>query len=270
MNILYLRSIAFSFLIVFLFHFTTTLWANPLTKEQLFQLGMLAVKQEEYQHGIDLFQKVIDLDPKFSPAYHGMGLVYLHQPQQDLNAAIRYFKIAVSLSKEHTESWNNLGQAYYLIGRFSLAKEAFLESLKINPQQHQLHITLAWIYLLGESRPELAIEEFKIAKEAFEDNASILYGLGLAYLLQEDRYKVLDVITLLRKKQYTQEALKLENMIKGNIRLVSKEGMPLVTGDDQYKSLFDTELKALEQKGFYGQDATGSIKVRLKGPLPQY
>ncbi len=256
--------------ILFIFFLSSTFqlsFAVQFTKEQLFQLATLALKDQKYEQGIDLFQKVIDEDPKFAPAYNGIGLVYLYRPDPDVDTAIRYFKLSVDISSDYTESWNNLGRAYYLIGRFSLAKDAFLKSLKLDPQQPQLQITLGWIYLLGESRPVEAIERFDIALKALGENDGARYGRGLAYMLENDRYKVMDAITELRKRQRNEDAGKLENMLKGNIKLISEEGKPLVTGDGSEKSVFDEQLRAMEGQGFKGSTEDGGIKVRLRGPL---
>jgi tetratricopeptide (TPR) repeat protein len=261
------RSFCCVFLIVFLSFSFQIVHAVQFTKEQLFQLATLALKDQKYEQGIDLFQKVIDIDPKFAPAYNGIGLVYLYRPEPDVDTAIRYFKLSVDMSSDYIESWNNLGRAYYLLGRFSLAKEAFLKSLKLDPEQPQLQITLGWVYLLGESRPTEAIESFDIALKTLVDNDTARYGRGLAYLIANDRYKVMDTITELRKRQKNEEALKLENMLKGNIKLISEEGKPLVTGDGSEKSVFDEQLHTMEGQGFKGATEDGGIKVRLRGPL---
>ncbi len=256
--------------IIFLFFSFQLSFAVQFTKEQLFQLATLALKDQKYEQGVDLFQKVIDIDPKFAPAYNGIGLVYLYRPDPDVDTAIRYFKLSVDISSDYTESWNNLGRAYYLAGRFPLAKSAFLKSLEIDLQQPQLQITLGWIYLLGESRPAEAIERFDIALKTLVDNDTARYGRGLAYLIANDRYKVMDAITELRKRQRNDEAEKLENMLKGNIKLISEEGKPLVTGDGSEKSVFDEQLRAMEGQGFTGSAEDGGIKVRLRGPLTGY
>lgn len=260
-SLLYILTI---FLSCFIFQ---TAHAIQFSKEQLFQLATLALRDEKYDEGLNLFQKVIDVDPKFAPAYNGIGLVYLYRPDPDMNTAIRYFKLSVDLSSDYTESWNNLGRAYYSAGRFSLAKDAFLKSLAIDSEQPSLQITLGWVYLLGESRPVEAIERFDIGLKTLVDNDAARYGRGLAYLLEGDRYKVLDVITELRKRKKNEDATKLENMLKGNVRLISEEGKPLVTGDGSEKSVFDEQLQKMEDQGYKGSNNEGGIKVRLRGPL---
>lgn len=254
------------FIVTFFLSAVPNVHAVQFSKEQLFQLGTLALRDQRYEQGMELFQKAVDIDPKFAPAYNGIGLVYLYRTDPDLDSAVRYFKLSVDLSPDYTESWNNLGRAYYLLGRFSLAKASFLKSLEMEPDQPQLQITLGWIYLLGESRPDEAVERFDMALKTLGDNDSARYGRGLAYLLQNDRFHVIEAITELRQRQKNDEAQKLENMLKGNIKLVSEEGKPLVTGDGMEKSVFDEQLRVMEGLGFKGSE-DGGIKVRLRGSL---
>jgi tetratricopeptide (TPR) repeat protein len=241
-------------------------FAAPMSKEQLFQLATIAASDAQFDRAIELFQKVIELDPKFAPAYNGLGLVHQSFEQGDMNEAVRYFKIAIELAPDYNESWNNLGRAYYARGLFADAEKAFLKSLQIKPDQVDIELALAWDYLLGQSRPDDAIAHFNKVLP-FKDDPMIYYGIGLAQLLKGDRFKVLDAVTHLRRYQREDSAAKLETMVRENVRLTSKPGSPLVTGERGQESLFDQELKALEQNGFSSGHSKEGIKVRLKGPL---
>ena len=241
-------------------------FAVPVTKEQLFQLATIAAGDGQFDRAVELFQKVIEIDPKFAPAYNGLGLVQQSFEEGDINEAIRYFRMAVEIEPEYAESWNNLGRAYYAKGLFVDAEKALLKSLEIKPDQVDVQLALAWDYLLGQSRPDEAIEFFNKALPVKND-PMIYYGIGLAQLLKGDRFKVLDAVTQLRKAQKEEPAVKLETMVRENVRLTSKPGSPLVTGEAGQESLFDQQLKALEQNGFSAGGSKEGIKVRLKGPL---
>mgnify|MGYP001767198718 CR=1 FL=1 len=241
-------------------------FAVPMSREQLFQLATVAAGDGEFDRAVELFQKVIDLDPKFAPAYNGLGLVHQSFEEGDLNEAIRYFRMATELAPDYVESWNNLGRACYARGRFVDAEKAFLKSLEIRPDQDDVQLALAWDYLLGQSRPDESILFFQKALSSRTD-PMIHYGMGLAQLLKGDRFKVLDAVTQLRRAGQEAPASKLETMVRENVRLTSKPGTPLVTGDPAQSSLFDEQLKALEQGGFRSEGGREGIKVRLKGPL---
>jgi tetratricopeptide (TPR) repeat protein len=252
--------------VLLVFVFTSSSFAVPMSKEQFFQLATIAAGDGEFDRAIELFQKVIEIDPKFAPAYNGLGLVQQSFEEGDINEAVRYFKMAVELAPDYVESWNNLGRAYYAKGFFVDAEKALLKSLAIKPDQVDVQLALAWDYLLGQSRPDEAISFFNKVLPV-KDDPMIYYGIGLAQLLKGDRFKVLDAVTQLRKMQKEDSASKLEMMVRENIRLTSKPGTPLLTGEAGQESLFDQQLKALEQNGFAPGSSREGIKVRLKGPL---
>jgi len=236
--------------------------AVEVTKENLFQLATLALKDGEYEHAADFFKKAIELDPKFIPAYNSLGILYETVVPKDLNEAIRYFKLATEISPSSQESWNNLGRAYYSKGEFSNAERALLRSLALNPDQPEVEVSLGWVYLLGQSRGAEAISHFEKGG-AYKENPMVHYGIGLANLIKGERFKVLDSITELRKRKREDLALKLEEMIKNKIKLASQEGTPLITGLGDDHSALKDELKAM---GNPEGNADG-IKVRLRGPI---
>ncbi|MFH0753890.1 MAG: tetratricopeptide repeat protein [Candidatus Omnitrophota bacterium] len=241
----------------------------PLTKEQLFQMATVAAASNQFDQSEELFKKVLEIDPKFAPAYNGLGLINQTMGPGNMDEAIRYFTLATSMAPEYAESWNNLGRACYSKGRFFDAKQAFMKSLQINSDQPDVSFALGWVYLLGESRPGEAIDCFDKAL-AVKDNSLVYYGRGLAHMMLGDRFKVLDDITELRKRKSEEQANLLEKMVRDNIRLISTPGTVLMTGlSGDEVSLFDEQLKALEAKGFNSRSTDG-IKVRLKGSSPVY
>ena len=240
-------------------------YAAPVSREQLFQLATIAAGDHQFERAIELFQKIIEVDPKFAPAYNGIGLVHQSDENGSPLEALRYFRLAVDIDPEYAEGWNNLGRAYYTQARFVDAQQAFLTSLRLKPGQTDIEFALAWDYLLGQSRPDEAITYFEKVR-ARQDNPMIYYGIGLASLLQGNRMRVMDAVTQLRHHQREEQALGLEKMLKENVLINSKPGTPLVTGAPEAESLFDHQLKELEASGYNVQGKEG-IKVRLKGPL---
>ncbi len=242
-------------------------WSLPcpaveVTKENLFQLATLALKDGEYEHAVEFFKKAIELDPKFIPAYNSLGIIYETSGLKDLKEAIRYFKLATEISPSSQESWNNLGRAYYSKGEFTQAERALLRSLELDPAQPEVEVSLGWIYLLGQSRGAEAISHFEKGG-AYKDNPMVYYGMGLSYLIKGERFKVLDSITELRKRKREDLALRLEDMVKNKIKLSSQEGTPLITGLGAEHSALKEELKAMGRS----DGDTDGIKVRLRGPI---
>jgi len=256
----------FPFLLAFVVFFSSTGQAIEFSIEQVFQFGTLAARDGQYEKAAEFFKKVIEKDPKFVPAYNALGLVYESWEEGGgTREAIRYLNLAVDIDPSYIESWNNLGRALYSLGDFVKAERAFKKSLTLKPEQPEIELALGWVYLLGESRAEESIRYFESAL-AKVDNDMGHYGLGLANLLKGDRFKVLDQITELRRRQREEQASKLEKMIRENIQITSTPGTPLITGKEKVESLFERELAALGKSVDAGQDGKG-IQVRLRGPL---
>jgi tetratricopeptide (TPR) repeat protein len=195
-----------------------------------------------------------------------LGLVYESWEEGGgTEEAVRYLNLAVEIDPSYAESWNNLGQAQYSLGNFVQAERAFKQSLTLKPEQPEIELALGWVFLLGESRAEESIHYFEDALPKVANDMGY-YGLGLAYLLKGDRFKVLEQITELRHRQKEEQAAKLEKMIRENILITSTPGTPLITGKEKVDSLFEKELAALGKSVDAGQDGKG-IQVRLRGPL---
>ena len=240
--------------------------AVSFTKEQFFQMATAAAKEGSYQTAADLYKKVLDADPHFAPAYNSLGLVYQSQDNGSLDEAIRYFKLATDIDSNYIEAWNNLGRGYYTKGDFSAAKTTFLRSLEVKSDQPDIHLALAWVCLLGESDADPAIDHFRKAI-AVVDNGMAHYGLGLAYLLSGDKFKVLGEITELRRHHKEPEAASLEKMVRENAKIASTKGTPLVTGKDLGGSVFNKELSSVTGSADKGNKDKKGIQVRLTGPL---
>ncbi|NTV28819.1 MAG: tetratricopeptide repeat protein [Candidatus Omnitrophica bacterium] len=252
---------------LFVFCFLTTALAVPgfaldVSKENLFQLATLAVRDGEYEHAVDFLKKSIEIDPKFVPAYNSLGIVYETSNMADINEAIRYFRLATEIAPDSVESWNNLGRAYYTKGNFGGAEKAFLHSLALKPDQPEVEMSLGWVNLLGQSRGAEAIAHFsKIDVQSA--NPMIYYGIGLAHLIEGERFQVFDAITELRRRKREDLAVKLEDMLKKKVQLNSQPGTPLVTGIGDMHSVLSDELKAMGKS----DGSTEGIQVRLRGPI---
>jgi tetratricopeptide (TPR) repeat protein len=266
---LYKKIIRLSSLLFFIVGmvFPRIVFAIEPSKENFFQLATLAARDGAYEQAIEFLKKAIELAPKFVPAYNTLGIVYETSEKSNLEEAIRYFKLATEISPESVESWNNLGRAYYTQGDFNHSEKTLLKALSLQPDQPEVEITLGWVYLLGQSRASEAIDHFEKGLSRI-DNVMAHYGVGLADLIENERFKVLDEITKLRKGQRDDLATKLEQMLNQKVRLTSEPGMPLVTGTDDGRSIFAEQLQAIGGAESVTADKNLSgIQVRLKGPL---
>ncbi|MBF0569158.1 MAG: tetratricopeptide repeat protein [Candidatus Omnitrophica bacterium] len=226
----------------------------------------MAARDGEFEKAIEFFKKAIEIDPRFAPAYNSLGLIHQTWEQGSIKESLRYFKLATDVDSNSVESWNNLARAYYSQGSFVLSEKTFGHSLKLRPEQPDIEIAIGWVYLLGESRAEEAIDHFERGLKTVDNNMAH-YGLGLAYVLQGEKFKVLEQITALRQRSLEPEAARLEAMVRSDVKIASQPGTPLVAGKDIGESLFDKELQAFGKSKFNPDGSPKGIQVRVRGPL---
>lgn len=240
--------------------------AAPLTKENFYQMGVMATRDGAYEQAIEFFKKAIELDPRFSAAYNGLGVVFESGPMADARESVRYFRLAVDIDPQSVDALNNLGRACYSSGDFSQAAQALSRSLGLKPVQPDIEVSLAWVYLLGQSNADGALPFFEKNLNR-DDNTMLYYGAGLCYMILNQRARVMDAITALRFAKREDLAVRLEDLLKQRVKIVSEKGRPLVTGTEQERSFFVDQINAFGQSRFDADSKSEGIQVRLRGAL---
>ena len=204
----------FVILIVFLFSFCLLSCVGAETIQEFYEQGDQAFSQGDYKKAIEWYEKVIELDPNSAPAYNALGLAH-REINTDLSEVAWLFKTATEIDPSNPQAYDNLGKVYYALGEFDRAEESCLKALALSPKMLSTKLSLGWIYLLGKSKPKLAMRYFN---EILEENKLpyAYFGLGMAYFMDNDRVSVLQIITTLRSMQKEDLAAQLEGMIRGS------------------------------------------------------
>ncbi len=204
--------------------------------------------QQKFDDAITLYQDILKEAPNFAPAYVGIGLS-LKAKGADSEEVIHYYNEAVAHDPTNLQALEQLGRLYYGLNQFDKAERIFLKCLKINPMQPDIRQALAWVYLIGKSKPELAIRYFKSAGQL--NKPDTMYGLGMAYFANNQRVEAMDMMMQLRARGQDDYAKRLEQAIRENRRVVlnGAEGAPV---DD------DSQPTSTKKSG---------VKVRLRGKL---
>ena len=247
--------------LLFLFSFLLRAEANPIKEK--FQEATLAYSQGRYPDAIKLYEEVIKLYPKLPQAYFFMGMAHRNSGA-NLNEITWMFEKAIELDPKYAQAHENLGKIYYELGKFDQAKEECLKTLEIEPDNIYAGLSLGWIYLLGKSDPAAAIPYFENAiKKAKPIYA--YFGLGMSYIMTNERGKTLEMITFLRTNDQEQLAQQLEGMLRENkIYSPSNPGVPLVAQYSQpQEEEEDSSIPTLT-----GNANVEKMPVRLSGKLP--
>ena len=147
--------------------------------EDLHESGMAALRNQNYELAIELFQRVVALDPKHKYAWNNLGRAYLGIQKPD--DAVRAFQKAIEIDPYDEFAYNNLGLAYWRQQKYEEAVGAFRKQLEINPLEEFAHGNLGAMYVEWRKYAE-AVPELEKAASLKPENAFYQIGLGQAYL----------------------------------------------------------------------------------------
>ncbi len=185
--------------------------AGAQSFRELYEKGETEYHSGNYAQAIQHYEKAVEVDPNFAPVYNALGLA--HQAIQDpLSDVIWFFKVAVDIDPQNTDAYHNMCRVYYQAGKHNEAEQACRKALAINPELAGVKLSLAWIYLVGKQQPADAILYFNDVAEKVQ-SPMVYFGLGLAYAQNNERARVLEVITLLRHMGENNLARQLERSI---------------------------------------------------------
>jgi adenylate cyclase len=149
--------------------------------------------QEGNREARRCFERAIDRDAAFAPAYAGLARALavdwiLFAPDRDADAAWHAARRAMELDGRAAISYLGLGIVYLLVRREGEnALRAFQEALAINPNDAQLHMLIG-VALTSVGRADEAVSfgEQAIRLSPFDSNIGIFYGrLALSNLCCE-------------------------------------------------------------------------------------
>ena len=127
---------------------------------------------------IDAYKIAIRLDPKYAPAYGGLGDAYFNTGKWEEGLAA--YKEQVRLEPNSAEAQYNLGYAYNTMGRHGEAFAPLVRATSLDPSYAEAYYGIGYAYLRGADF-EKSISFFKSAIRLQADYADAYYGLGQAY-----------------------------------------------------------------------------------------
>lgn len=252
------------FVFILCFVFSISSQANPI--QEIFQQGMIEYGNGNYQEAIKLFEKTLQMYPNLHPSYN-----YIALSKKALGAdtyeVVELLKKAIEIKSDYAEPFENLSKIYYAEGKFDLSIENGLKSLEYDPESSSAMLTVAWTYLLGLGKAEDAIYYFE--KAIKEDHTPYTkFGLGMAYLQVDQKYKALDMITQLRVGKSDELANKLENLLHQDQKLPTR-GLQSFAAESakpvSKKGVLVEDLKVQATSSNKTLSADG-MKVRLRQP----
>lgn len=132
-------------------------------------LGAFYLRQAEYDKSVTMFQKVIELAPESFRGYANLGAIYLAEGKyqeaiQPLNQALKM--------RPTSDSYSNLGTAYFHLRRFPEAATTYAAALKIDSKDHDTWGNLGNAYTFSGER-EKGQQAFRKAIELAEGDLKV-------------------------------------------------------------------------------------------------
>lgn len=110
-------------------------WIEPRdatdTPEYNYNLGMKALEEGDDTRAMASFERAMGLDPKYAPAYEGVGLTHLHRGSYE--EAEKSLKEALKKDKKYARAHVGLGRVDLAQGKTKDARKDFDDAMELTP-----------------------------------------------------------------------------------------------------------------------------------------
>ena len=241
-----------------------SVWANDF--DEYFEKGNVTYQQGNYPKAIEYYEQAVNLDPNSAAVYNALGLTY-QAINANLSDTVWLFEVATEIDPQYADAYHNLCRTLYQAGEYEPAEKACLDALAINPSLGNVHLSLAWLYLVGLSNPPQSIQYFHKVLDRVK-KPMIYFGLGLAYSKNGENAKVLETVTTLRAMGEEAYASKLEASVRSGYVYEPQE-TEIAMPQRQPGVLVGagTPPQGRPQQTAQGGGGGGSMRIRLKGSM---
>ena len=151
---------------------------NPSDYDAYRNMGNSYSLKDEDDKAIEYYQKAIEINPKNDKAYNGMGNSYSFKDEDD--KAIGYYQKAIELNPKNDNAYNGMGNSYNDKGEYDKAIEYYKKALEINPKNDTAYGNIGNSYN-NKSEFDKAIEYYKMTLELNPKNDYVYDGMGNCY-----------------------------------------------------------------------------------------
>lgn len=151
---------------------------NPYANDDL---AMIYYLYREYAGAILHWKKAIAADPRFSVAKVRLARLYNDLEEKDTaREAEKLARDVTDTEKENDAAWEELGRALEMLGKYEEAEAAFLEALRIAPNNAS-HLSRIASFYVARHKTDLAVFYAQKAVAAQPANPWNHFILGRAY-----------------------------------------------------------------------------------------
>jgi Tfp pilus assembly protein PilF len=136
-----------------------------------FDQAVAMMKDQDYDHAIDLLNKVIDRSPGVTAPYIDIAMAYEHIGK--LEQAEENLKTALKLFPDHPVACNEYGLLYRKTGRFAEARAIYEKAIARFPDYYPAHRNLGILCDLYLNDPTCALNQYKIYSKARPEDKQV-------------------------------------------------------------------------------------------------
>ncbi len=209
--------------------FEDALTLSPNDINLMSTLGSLYLKSKDYDRAIDYFNKVLEVDKKYSKSL--MGLASIIQQNGNFEEAYNLLSMGYSSNNNSAYLWNNLGLWFFAKEKKIFAATCLKRALYLAPFEWYISFNLGLVYLkneqyvtafvhmntaanLSKNQPHVYLYLAIICSELNNDgNAKNCFERALS--LKEDPIILFNyIIFLFKKKLFNEAAEKFNKLLK--------------------------------------------------------
>ena len=217
--------------------FEDALKLSPDDKNLMSTLGSLYLKAKDYEKAVDYFNKVLEVDKKYSKSL--LGLAAINQLNGKFEEAYELLSMGYSSNNNSAYLWNNLGMWFFAKEKKIFAATCLKRALYLAPFEWFISFNLGLVYLkneqyvtafvhmntaanLSKNQPNVYLYLAIICSELNNDgNAKNCFERALS--LKEDPIILFNyIIFLLKKKMFKEAKEKFDKLKDINSKLKKK------------------------------------------------
>jgi predicted O-linked N-acetylglucosamine transferase (SPINDLY family) len=153
---------------------------DPGLAQAHYQLGVIFSREARFEDAIAAQRRALTLQPDIAEAHTNLGYSYYSQGR--LDAALSAYRKAVLIRPAYARTHYNMGLAYQAKGEFDAALRSFKRALSFEPGLAETHLSIANVYNLSLSKPELALSSYRHTLRIKPRFAHAHFALGDALL----------------------------------------------------------------------------------------
>jgi len=175
--------------------------------EIIVALGDAYYDRETYKVAIEKYKKALAIKPKYAPAFFGIGKAYYklylitedeEKKKEFYNESFKAFESAISADPKFAEAYYEKGYLLFVVGRYSLAEESFLNYLELKPNSARGKYYLA--------KTEFKLRKFDESEKLFNE----IMNIDTIYISECNRY----LAKIYNEKPASDSATTVENYKK--------------------------------------------------------